>query len=171
MSVYLITATSPYIDGKPALDKASEDYGEAIRLDPKDAEAYNSRGSAYEKKGEFGKAIEDYARLVELEVNVPRGYNAIGWIYATCSKDEFRNSAKAVDLAKKGCELSLWRDGGVVDTLAAAEAEAGQFDDAVRYEQQAISLIKDTNASADTKSMEDRVKLYKQHKPYRDTPE
>ena len=86
-------------------------------------------------------------------------------------KDEFRNSAKAVDLAKKGCELSLWRDGGIVDSLAAAEAEAGQFDDAVRYEQQAISLIKDTNASADTKSMEDRVKLYKQHKPYRDPPE
>ena len=82
----------------------------------------------------------------------PRGYNAAAWLYATCPKEDIRNGGKALELALKGCDLSEWRDGGVVDTLAAAEAEAGDFDEAVKYERQAIDLTKAANASADTKA-------------------
>ncbi|MGB8354666.1 MAG: tetratricopeptide repeat protein [Chthoniobacteraceae bacterium] len=171
LSQFTVIATSPYIDARQGMDKAIADYSEAILLDPKDADAYNNRGIAYGKKGEFDKAIEDHIRLTELEANSPRGYNEAAWIYATCAKDNVRNGAKAVEFAKKACELSQWNDGGIVDTLAAAEAEAGQFDEAVKYQQQAINLVKAFNASADTKRMEDRASLYQLHKPYREIPE
>ena len=41
-------------------DKAIADFSEAIRLDPKRADAYYGRGTAYGHKGEYDKAIADY---------------------------------------------------------------------------------------------------------------
>jgi tetratricopeptide (TPR) repeat protein len=166
LSGYIAIATSPYIDVKRDLDKEIEDYSKAIRLDPNDSNAYNKRGVIYRDRGDVGKEIEDFSHLIELEPNSPNAYNEVAWVYATCPKDEVRNGAKAVELAKKGCELTQWHDCNIMDTLAAAEAEAGQFDEAVKYEQQVIMLTKAANASTDTKGMEDRLAIYQQHKPY-----
>ena len=47
-------------------DKAIVDYSEAIRLDPKNAEADYGRGLAHEKKGEKAKADEDFAQAKKL---------------------------------------------------------------------------------------------------------
>jgi len=47
-------------------DKAIADFNEAIRLDPKDPQAYQNRGIAYEKKGEKAKAEEDFAQAKKL---------------------------------------------------------------------------------------------------------
>ncbi len=45
---------------KGDFDKAIADFSEAIRLDPKDADAYFNRGRAYEKKGETERARADF---------------------------------------------------------------------------------------------------------------
>jgi len=47
-------------------DKAIADFNEAIRLDPNNAQAYQNRGVAYEKKGEKAKAEEDFAQAKKL---------------------------------------------------------------------------------------------------------
>ncbi len=47
-------------------DKAVTDYTEAIRLNPKYAEAYYGRGWAYSKKGETAKAEDDFAQAKKL---------------------------------------------------------------------------------------------------------
>lgn len=39
---------------------------EAIRLDPKDAESYKSRGFSYHEKGNYDKAIKDYDEAIRL---------------------------------------------------------------------------------------------------------
>ena len=51
-------------------------------------------------------------------------------------------------------------------TLAAAYAEVGEFDKAVEWEEKAIQLY--ANAD-DRKKGEERIKLYKEKKPYRET--
>jgi hypothetical protein len=51
-------------------------------------------------------------------------------------------------------------------TLAAAYAEVGEFDKAVEWEEKAIQLY--ANAD-DRKKGEERLKLYKDKKPYRET--
>jgi Flp pilus assembly protein TadD len=48
-------------------DKAIADCTEAIRLDPKNTQAYQNRGVAYGKKGEKAKAEEDFAQTKKLE--------------------------------------------------------------------------------------------------------
>ena len=69
--------------------------------------------------------------------------------------------------AKKACELDKWKSADYIDTLAAAYAEAGDFESAIRYEEQAISTH-DASESQSTE-MQKRRALYQDHKPYRQT--
>ena len=59
---------------KKEYDKAIADYGEAIRLDPKDAFAYNSRGLAWYSKKEYDKAIADYDEAIRLKPDFAVAY-------------------------------------------------------------------------------------------------
>src|SRR5262249_60548282 len=49
---------------KRDLDRAIADYHEAIRLDPKYADAYYGRGLTYRKKGDLDRAIADYSEPI-----------------------------------------------------------------------------------------------------------
>lgn len=64
------------------LDDALADYTEAIRLDPKNAEAYNNRALVYNKKGELDKAIADFNDAIKIKPGTPRLYNNRGLAYA-----------------------------------------------------------------------------------------
>ena len=55
-------------------------------------------------------------------------------------------------------------DPGWIDTLAAAYAEAGDWENAIRRQDQAIEM---GTKDRDRQEWRDRLELYKQHKPYR----
>ncbi|MEK6949431.1 MAG: tetratricopeptide repeat protein [Nanoarchaeota archaeon] len=59
---------------KGNLDKAIEDYNEAIRLDPNFVEAYNNRGNARARKDNLDEAIDDYNEAVRLNPNYALAY-------------------------------------------------------------------------------------------------
>ena len=42
------------------------DYNEAIKIDPKYAEAYNNRGAAKGKLGQHQEAIADYNKAIKI---------------------------------------------------------------------------------------------------------
>ena len=48
-------------------DQAIEDFNEAIRLDPSDAEAYHGRGDVRLRQKRFNEAIGDYRKSIELK--------------------------------------------------------------------------------------------------------
>ena len=54
--------------------RAIEDYDEAIRLNPQYADAYNTRGDAYRRDGQYERAIQDYDEAIRLN---PRFIEAI----------------------------------------------------------------------------------------------
>src|ERR1051326_6042500 len=88
------------------------------------------------------------------------------WVQANCPEDSLRNGKQALDTSLRVCERSHWQAPDAVDTLAAAYAERGDFDKAVKYETQALQM-KGVYAFK-RKRMEERLELYRQHKPYRD---
>jgi len=59
---------------KGEVERAIEDYTQAIDLNPKFADAYIKRGLAYTKKGEFDKAIADYTKAIELNPDYADAY-------------------------------------------------------------------------------------------------
>ena len=62
---------------------------------------------------------------------VTPGLRNLAWIYATCPDRRFRNGPKAVELARRACELSEWKNAQCRQTLADAYLEAGDLDHAI----------------------------------------
>src|SRR5262249_47736673 len=56
-------------------DRALQDYGQAIRLNPKFAAAFVNRGVAYDKKGEYDRAIQDFEQAIKLKPSVEAHFN------------------------------------------------------------------------------------------------
>jgi tetratricopeptide (TPR) repeat protein len=52
---------------KGDLDRAIQDYSQAIRINPKSAMIQNNRGVAYDKKGDYDRALADYDQAIRLE--------------------------------------------------------------------------------------------------------
>jgi tetratricopeptide (TPR) repeat protein len=147
---------------KGEYDKAIADYTEAIRLDPQDARAYNNRGVAWKRKGNYHEAIANYTEAIRLDPESPIRYSTLAWLLATCPDGQYRDGAKAVQLAGKACELTDYTDAYNLCWLAAAHAEAGNFDDAVAWQRKALAL-----AAPDEKAgMRWCLELYEAGKPY-----
>jgi tetratricopeptide (TPR) repeat protein len=147
--------------------KALADYSQAIRLEPKDIEYFNNRGICYRKMGQYQKAIADHQKTIRLNPKHPIGYNGLAWLWSVSPKKEVRNGTKAVEYAKKACELSDWKNPFYLDTLAAAYAEAGNFKEAVKFQEKALNFQEFVDRFG--KAARIRVKLYKAKKPYRET--
>ncbi len=145
---------------KKDLDRAIADYGEAIRLDPKHIWSFNNRGNGWSAKKEFAKAVADYNEAIRLDPSFAAAYKNRAWIWATGPAELLRDGKRAVESAMLGCELTDWKDPAYLDTLAAAYAEVGDFDAAVKTQAKAIELVKDFDA---------RLKAYQDKKRHSDT--
>ena len=55
-------------------DRAIADVNEAIRLDPKHANAYNGRGTVYRAEGDNDRAISDFNEAIRLDPKDPDAY-------------------------------------------------------------------------------------------------
>jgi protein O-mannosyl-transferase len=96
--------------------------------------------------------------------------NELAWTLATNPNASVRNGEEAVKLARHANELAGDRQPEVLGTLAAAQAEAGQFPDAVRTAKKALELATAQNKAALADSLRSRIKLYEARKPCRASP-
>jgi hypothetical protein len=92
------------------------------------------------------------------------GYNNRAWIWATCPDGKVRDGRAAVESARRACELSDWKEANPIGTLAAAYAEAGDFDKAVEFQEKANGL---STVEDDRQKGRERLKLYRDRTPYR----
>jgi tetratricopeptide (TPR) repeat protein len=152
---------------KKEYERAIKDFDEAIRLDPKDPLAFHNRGDAWYFRGKYERALKDYEEAIRIDPTHVRSYHLTAWIKATCPDDKYRDGKKAIELATKACELTAWKAGGCLDTLAAAYAETGHFDKAVKFQRQALELLE--AEKRDGEAARARLKLFEEKKPYRDT--
>jgi tetratricopeptide (TPR) repeat protein len=146
--------------------KAISDWNEVLRINSDDYNAFLARGWALSKTGQYDKAARDYADAIKLAPNSDVAYNCMAWIRATCLVSEVRNGAEAVLAATRACELAEWRRAEWIDTLAAAYAESGNYEEAVQYEKRAINM-RGTNEDK-LAQMQHRLMMYEHSQPYRE---
>ena len=109
-----------------------------------------------------GRVRQVYQEAIRVNPHDAASHNNFAWFLATCPEAERRDGKRAVELARKACELRQNKDYVTLDTLAAACAEAGQFDEAVKYQKQAAELA----PAAEKPKFQERTALYEQKKPY-----
>jgi tetratricopeptide (TPR) repeat protein len=124
------------------------------------------RAEAYQMLRQPELALRDFREAVRIIPSRGTAYENLAWFLATCPNNRFRNGNEAVSVAKKAYELSDGKRSGTYDTFAVAYAESGDFDQAVKYEKQA--LTDSSLASKEREECEKRLTLFEQRKPFRD---
>jgi tetratricopeptide (TPR) repeat protein len=146
-------------------ERALRDWNEGIRLNPRDPIALAMRGFCLNNLGRYEDALKDYYQAIQMDPKCASAWNNLAWLRATCPADSKRNAKEAVAAATKACECSNWKNWSRLDTLAAAYAEAGDFDQAAKIQKQALSM--DQSDDPRRKAMHFRLSLYEQHQPFR----
>jgi tetratricopeptide (TPR) repeat protein len=154
--------------GKKDYDKAITEFNEVVRLTPKDVRAYTIRARAWKLKGEYARASADFDVAIRLDPKSAAVHNEQAWLWATCPDGRFRDGRGAVESAKKACGLAGGpATAGYLDTLAAAYAEAGDFESAMKTQLRANGLFREAERR---KNGQERLALYRERRPYRESP-
>jgi tetratricopeptide (TPR) repeat protein len=151
-------------------DEAIADFDKAIRHSPEFSAAYVDRGLAFNAKKDYVAALKDFDTAIKLEPQeistLDFALNAKAWTLATCPLAAHRDGKTAVELATKACKITRWNSPDCLGTLAAAYAETGQFEEAVRWQEKALTddeYRKEWGATAENCS-----KQYRNGMPHRE---
>ena len=143
-------------------------YRKALELNPDYAEAHSNLGAALAGRGKPVEALAHYRQALELAPDSAETHNNLAWLQATCPIAALRDGAQAVTHARRANELRGDAP-GVLDTLAAAYAEAGRFPEAVAAARKALVLARQQKNRALAEALPGRIAIYETGKPYRET--
>ena len=150
------------------IPEAMRDYDRAVQLDPENAAILTNRGDAHAHQANYAAAARDFREAIRVNPQLGRAYQSAAWLMATCPDPRFRNRDLGLDAAQRAIELDGEDDFRYLDTLAAAYANAGQFDAAVEAQNKAIELQKGEESESLDEALEERLALYHAEKPYRE---
>jgi len=145
-------------------DSAMTDCDAAIELNSACADAYEKRALVHYRNRDFRAALDDYTKTARLRPDDGRSLRQIAWIHATCPIKELRDGKEAVRQAERAYELNGDSDWRSFDTLAAAHAEAGDFEAALYWQDRALAI----SPVGLEPRVQARRELYKQEVPFRD---
>jgi len=121
------------------LDESVADFTAALKIDPKYVDALGNRAHTYRLKKDYKKAITDLEHAIKISPRTYEALNDLAWLLATTTEDSVRSPQRALELAKQACEITGYEQWNTLDTLAAAQAENGQFAEAQQWLATAIT--------------------------------
>jgi len=147
---------------------AIREWRSALELDPKYAAAHDSLGNALYAQGLTAEALAHWRDGIQLQPNDAPALLRAAWVLATSPDATVRNGGEALLFAVRAVELSGRKDARLLDTLAAAYAEKGQFADAALTARRALARAEQENQRALADDIRIRIALYEADRPFRD---
>ena len=153
-------------------EEAIAQYNTALKIDPNSADAHFNFAVTLKKQGRIKEAIVEYEKAVKLNPNDLGALSDLAWLRATSPDAALRNGKEAVELAERALHLSNGPEPPIVvlNTLAAAYAEAGRFPEAVQTARIVLNLATFQKNAALAESVKARMRLYMARTPYREQP-
>ena len=137
-------------------------YEEALRLRPDYVSTRNDLALALQRLGRFREAAAHLNKALQLKPDYALAVSSLAWLLATCPDASVRDGRRAVTLARRLSETTGHKDPVVLNALAAACAETGNYEEAVRSQEKAVLLAPDRMKNVFRRYLE----LYKAGKPY-----
>jgi serine/threonine protein kinase len=125
--------------------------------------ALGFRAQAHSQLGHFDEAKADIDTALA-KTKSPRTPGYVAFFLATCPRSEMRDGARAIQLAEKSCRLTHYTDPELVDALACAYAEVGNFEAAKKWSEMAVQLADDLQREG----YEKHLTAFRQGKPWRE---
>jgi tetratricopeptide (TPR) repeat protein len=153
-----------------------------------------SRGDAFLSTGEHENAIEDYDEALDLGDQIEEMQasisgqdfeytpndgvlNNLAWVLATSTNDDLRNGKRAIELARRACEVTEYKMPHILSTLASGYAEDGDFEEAIKWIEKGLEVneareidevVTEEEKERQRKSLEKELESYRQKKPWRE---
>jgi tetratricopeptide (TPR) repeat protein len=161
---------------KGQVHEANDYYQEALRLTPGHARAPQKLGSPWtesptalgaqastlDAQGKYAEAIRLYQAALKAQPDQEVVQNNLAWLLATCPDAGFRDGPEAVRLATRACELTSYAKPLLIGTLAAAQAEAGDFQAAIATGERAAALADTLRLEEVAAKNRELIQLYRQ---------
>jgi Flp pilus assembly protein TadD len=149
-------------------DEAMARYRESIRIDPNQPQVYRRLAAMLADRGRFAEAVkvlDDGMASVPSDVPVRR---ELAMLLATAPDGKVRDGARALRLATQlAQEAGKAQTPALLDVLAAAYAETGDFSKAAEVMTEAVFLAESAGRHALSDEFAARRRMYLDHKPLR----
>lgn len=142
-------------------------FRRAVELEPTRADAYFYLAMALLKTRDTAASVAQLRENVEKFPQDARSLELLTLLLAASPDAAIRNGAEAVALGERLCALSATPAAGHLDSLAAAYAEAGRYDDAERMARRALAQALAEDKVELAQNIRARLQLYANEQPYR----
>ncbi len=146
--------------------QAIGDYTLALEKDPGLAQVYTSRGVAFFRQGDYRRSQQDLEQALKKNPEDLNAVNQLAWMMAVCPDETYRNGEKALELARS--VISVKTTPNYLDTLAAAYAETGRYDDAAQTQRKVIAILSQEERLNRIGIYLDRLRTYEAQEPWRE---
>ena len=147
------------------IDGAIADYSRALEISPQLAEVLTSRGVALFRNGEYAQARKDLTLAYSKNPKDTNALNQMAWMLAVCPDKRYRDGNKALDFSRKAIQIKTTPN--FLDTLAAAYAETGRYEEAIRVQRKVIALLSQEERLNNIEIYLKRLKKYEARQPWR----
>jgi Tfp pilus assembly protein PilF len=154
--------------GQP--DAAMDHLRAAADLDPRNPRLRYNLGRLLLASGNPAAALAEFRKAIEAQPDSPALLNDVAWMAATSPGLAAHASGMAVAWARRACALSGDQEPGFLDTLAAALAAEGEFDEAVRVADAASRLAVSRNLADLAQAISNRLARFAAGQPYIEPP-
>ncbi len=142
-------------------------FERAVAVNPFYTAVFENMAEAYGTQNQLAKAATYFQKALDQKPDDVALLNKAAWILATAVDPVARDGARATVLAQHAVDLTDRHDASSLDSLAAAFAESGRFDDAIAVGTEALTVARARGDKQFPAELDERLTLYRAKKPFR----